>query len=31
VAINKALEKAENVNNSEMGGLAQGMMPNLFG
>jgi len=30
VAINKALEKAENVNNSEMGSLAQGMMPGLF-
>jgi len=30
VAINKALEKAENVNNSEMGSVAQGMIPGLF-
>jgi len=34
VAVNKALERAEEVNSSEMGGLAQNMAPglsNLFG
>ena len=31
VAVNKALEEADKVHETEMGGLAQGMMPNLFG
>lgn len=31
VAINRAIEKADNVFESEMGSLAQGFMPNLPG
>ena len=31
VAVNKALEEADKVHEAEMGGLAQGMMPDLFG